>query len=256
MHRSTVAVCLGVLLVIAPIVGCADGADEAGEASQVAPAEVETTAATDTTSAPADPVEETAAGTTAGTTGGSSAVTPVGTASETVPTGPSVAGDRPIVTFAEPASVSEWSNVDDTVMGGVSASTTSWEAGRMVFSGELSLDNNGGFTSVRGPIDPSLGALVDGATALVVDAEGDGRTYVLQLRTADESLYTASLGTVDGVEQRVVLPLADFAPVTRFLEPSPGSPPLDASALVQFAIYLLDGQEGGFRLAVAGIDIR
>ncbi len=41
--------------------------------------------------------------------------------------------------------------------------------------------------------------------------------------------------------------------VTLFLEPSPAMPPLDASTVVQIAIYVLDAQEGSFRLAIGGI---
>lgn len=173
----------------------------------------------------------------------------------TTPATSSAAADdgRAVVSFDDAGSVVGWSNVDDTVMGGVSSSTTSWQDRQLVFVGDLSLENNGGFTSVRSPEDPALGTSIGGARALVVDAEGDGRTYVLQLRTADESLYVARFETVDGVQQPSVLPLDAFEPVTRFLEPSPGSPPLDASTVVQLAIYLLDAQEGSFRLAVSAI---
>lgn len=174
---------------------------------------------------------------------------------EPAATEPAATG-RVVVSFAEAGSIDGWSNVDDTVMGGVSASTTSWAAGRLVFAGELSLENDGGFTSVRGPEDATLGARIAGATALAIDAVGDGRTYVLQLRTADGSLHVARFTSVDGVEQAYELPLASFEPVTRFLEPSPGSPPLDPSAIVQLAIYLLDGQEGPFRLEIEAIRAR
>ena len=44
----------------------------------------------------------------------------------------------------------EWTIVNDTVMGGVSQATvTDHPKGGVVFSGVLSLDNNGGFTSTR-----------------------------------------------------------------------------------------------------------
>ena len=160
---------------------------------------------------------------------------------------------RDVVTFPDEASIEGWTNVDDSVMGGVSASTTSWESGRLVFAGDLSLENNGGFTSVRGPVDPDLGALISDATELTLDADGDGRSYLLQLRTTDEWLYVSPFTTVDGAPGSFPLELAAFEPVTRFLDPAPDAPPLDASTVVQMAIYLVDGQEGSFRLAVGGI---
>lgn len=240
MHRATVV--LFALLAAAAIVGCADATEEASSNTS-------TEVAATVTNDPA-PM------TTADGTSDSTAATVVDSAPDTMvatTADPPVDDARPVVAFPDPTSISGWSNVDDTVMGGVSSSTTSWEEGRMVFAGELSLENNGGFTSVRGPLDPSIGATIADAATLTVDAEGDGRTYVVQLRTVDESLYISAFASVDGVARRYELPLAGFEPVTRFLEPSPGTPPLDASAVVQIAIYLLDKQEGGFRLAVAGI---
>ncbi len=242
MHRSTVAVLCAALAATA-IVGCADGTEEAAPSTST---EVATTATTET-----PPV--TASDSTPDTTAASTSDTTPDTTVVATTADPPVDDARSVVAFVDPASIAGWSNVDDTVMGGVSSSTTSWEEGRLVFAGELSLENNGGFTSVRGPVDPSIGTTIADAAALSVDAEGDGRTYVVQLRTVDESLYISSLTSVDGVAQRYELPLAGFEPVTRFLEPSPGTPPLDASAVVQIAIYLLDKQEGGFRLAVGGI---
>jgi NADH dehydrogenase [ubiquinone] 1 alpha subcomplex assembly factor 1 len=165
-----------------------------------------------------------------------------------------VGNDRVVTNFAEAGSIEGWSNVDDTVMGGVSASTTSWDDGRMVFAGDLSLENNGGFTSVRSPQDAAFGSALDGAGAIGVVAEGDGKTYVLQLRAADDRLYIARFETVDGEQRRYELPLDGFEPVTRFLDPDPGSPPLEPSSVVQLAIYLLDGQVGPFRLAVSALE--
>jgi hypothetical protein len=168
--------------------------------------------------------------------------------------GADVGSGRIVMDFAAEVAIEGWSNVDDTVMGGVSASTTSWESGRMVFAGDLSIENNGGFTSVRSPQDVGLGRQLEGADGIGLVAEGDGKTYVLQLRTADEHLYVARFVTVDREQQRFELPFDEFEPVTRFLDPAPGAPPLDPSTVVQLAIYLLDGQVGPFRLAVTAID--
>ena len=51
--------------------------------------------------------------------------------------------------FAEPAAMRGWQIEDDGVMGGVSKGTfTRAPEGHAVFSGKVSLDNNGGFSSV------------------------------------------------------------------------------------------------------------
>ena len=44
-----------------------------------------------------------------------------------------------------------WFAVNDTVMGGVSSGTLSYEESSMIFEGAVSTDNNGGFTSIRSP---------------------------------------------------------------------------------------------------------
>ncbi len=48
----------------------------------------------------------------------------------------------------------KWRIVNDAVMGGLSSSTVSINnEGKILFSGNVSLDNNGGFASLRSPID-------------------------------------------------------------------------------------------------------
>lgn len=164
-----------------------------------------------------------------------------------------VPADRTLFAFTEAGDVADWGTVNDTVMGGVSSSTTSWEAGAMVFRGELSLDNNGGFTSVRGPIVTELGELLADAGEVVVEATGDGKTYLLQLRTVDDDLYVQRFTTTAGADAGYRLPIGAFEPVGRFLDPLPGAPALDPSRVAQLVIYLLDKQEGPFELAVRRI---
>jgi hypothetical protein len=155
--------------------------------------------------------------------------------------------------FGNAASVAGWVNVDDTVMGGVSSSSSMWQAGQMVFTGDLSLDNNGGFTSTRSPVDAGLGTLLADASKLIVDATGDGKTYLLQLRTGDDAQYIQRFTTTAGAEQAYPLDLAAFEAVGRFLAPVPDAAPLDPAKVVQVVIYLLDKQDGSFRLAVRRI---
>lgn len=160
-----------------------------------------------------------------------------------------------LVDFTEPGSVAGWSNVDDTVMGGVSASSATWEDGALVFSGTVSLENNGGFTSVVSPTLPTLadgleGASASGAGAVIIEGAGDGRTYVLQLRSGagDRRLWTQSF-TLPVAGGAVELPLAGFTATDFRLDPVAPAP-LDVAAVDTVAIYLVDGQAGPFRLAV------
>ena len=155
--------------------------------------------------------------------------------------------------FADAASATGWATQNDTVMGGVSQSTSTWANGQLVFQGTLSLENNGGFTSLVSPIDNELGQRAVGASAIGIDALGDGKTYVLQLRGADQTRFIQRFATVAGTQQKYVLPIDKFEAVTSFLDPVANAAPIDLANIRQVALYLLDKQAGAFEIAVTSI---
>ena len=155
--------------------------------------------------------------------------------------------------FNDQDDTSDWFNQNDTVMGGVSDSTTTWVDGQLVFSGNLSLDNNGGFTSTFGPINDQLPTLMSGAEAIVVTARGDGKNYLMQIRNYDNTRYIQRFTTVADVEQQYVLPLADFESVDWRLSVIPNAAPIDTTTIAQLGFYLLDKQVGPFEIAISTI---
>ena len=173
------------------------------------------------------------------------------TASETTTT--AAAAPTALFDFADAASATGWATQNDTVMGGVSQSTSTWANGQLVFQGTLSLENNGGFTSLVSPIDEQLGQRAVGASAIVIDALGDGKTYVLQLRGNDETRFIQRFATVAGTQQKYVLPIDKFEAVTSFLDPVANAAPIELANIRQVALYLLDKQAGEFELAVTSI---
>ena len=138
-------------------------------------------------------------------------------------------------------------------MGGRSTSAVAFGEGGLVFSGNISLDNNGGFASARGSIDPEIGRRAIGATSLSVRALGDGKTYVLKVETGQPWSYIQRFSTDPGVRRTYDLPVSGFQPVGMFLDPVP-APPLDPSTISRVGIYILDKQEGPFKLVVTDID--
>ena len=159
-----------------------------------------------------------------------------------------------LVNLSDPATVAAWVTVNDPVMGGRSSSTVVFADGGLVFSGNISLENNGGFASARGPFDPEIGGRAAGATSLRVRALGDGKTYALRVDTGQPWSYIQRFSTDAGVGRTYDLPVGGFQPVGRFLDPTPGAPPLDPSLISRVAFYILDKQEGPFRLSVSAID--
>lgn len=169
------------------------------------------------------------------------------------PTVPPAPGSAVLVDLGDPAAVTPWTTVNDPVMGGRSTSTVTFGEGGLVFAGTISLDNNGGFASARGPVDPEIGRRAAGATSLSVQATGDGKTYVVRVDTGQPWSYVQRFATDAGVPRSYDLPIGDFQPVGRFLDPISGVPPLDPSTINRVAFYILDKQEGPFELIVSAI---
>jgi hypothetical protein len=148
-------------------------------------------------------------------------------------------------------------------MGGISASTTTWiemnGSGALLFSGMMTTERNGGFTSTFGPADQRLGQTAAGSTALGINAIGDGRTYVMQLRTGQSGQdrwigrFTPTGTSAESSGALVAIPIDSFAPVNRFLSPATPSAPLDPATIIQIGFYLIDEQVGNFRLAIERI---
>ncbi|MBK9140732.1 MAG: CIA30 family protein [Verrucomicrobia bacterium] len=165
---------------------------------------------------------------------------------------PALPADQTIFDFSRPGPLANWQVVNDDVMGGVSSSRFLAEGDVAVFSGTVSLENNGGFASVRS--SPGRWDLV-GCQALVVRARGDGRRYKLTVRASTDPaapLYQAAFTTTAGVWQEFRLPLESFVPTFRGRTLA-GEPPLDPRRIVSVGLLISDKQAGPFRLEVAWI---
>lgn len=157
--------------------------------------------------------------------------------------------ERVIIDFSN---ASAWSSIDDVVMGGVSRSEMTVENGVATFRGVLSLENNGGFASVRSrPADYDL----SGFNGVVVRVKGDGRSYKLRLRLTssfDGVSYEAPLEPSAGEWEDVVISFDAFRPVYRGRLVR-DAPPLDPAGIKTFGVMIADKQDGPFRLEVASI---
>ena len=114
----------------------------------------------------------------------------------------------------------QWELLSDAVMGGVSQGRISREelAGRMAnrMTGDVSLENNGGFIQMALALDPA-GGEVDWRDfgGLECEVYGNGETYAIHLRTADLVRPWQSFRQIFLAEARwqvIRLPFAGFAP--------------------------------------------
>ena len=160
-----------------------------------------------------------------------------------------------LLEFSRPASVALWRPVNDGVMGGISTSHLRHDAaGHAVFAGQVSLENNGGFASVRCQ-SGELGR--KDVTAYLLEVRGDGKRYKLNLRT-DNSFdgvnYQVRFDPPAGSWGSCRLAVADFSPTWRG-KSVPDAPPLDTSRARQIGLMIADRQEGAFALAIRSIAV-
>ncbi|MDG5486061.1 CIA30 family protein [Mycolicibacterium gadium] len=163
----------------------------------------------------------------------------------------------PLVDLDDAGEVAAWTTVNDPVMGGMSTSRITFgEDGGLVFSGTISLENNGGFASARSPQDPDIGRRATGAKSLRVHAVGDGKTYLLKVGDAGQPWsYIQRFATEAAVGRIYDLPIEGFEPVGTRLDPAPDAPQtLDPSTINQVSVYILDKQQGPFEITISAID--
>jgi hypothetical protein len=157
--------------------------------------------------------------------------------------------------FADPAEAEAWAPIDDRVMGGVSRSRLRHDpAGHAVFEGNVSLERNGGFASVRS-VPAAFGRA--GAQSAILETRGDARRFKLNLLTEDAFdgvNYQASFTPDPDRWQSLRIPLAEFRPSFRGRE-VPGAPPLDPARIRQIGLMIVERQAGPFVLAIRRISL-
>lgn len=161
----------------------------------------------------------------------------------------------PLLDFAAPDAAQKWQAVNDGVMGGVSDGRFKVTPEKTLeFSGNLSLENNGGFASVRTkPTDLDIKA----GDILVVRVKGDGREYVLNIYTKSRRMafsYRAPLPTTKDEWREVEIPLADFIP-TAFGRRVQGMGPVEPDQINGLGFMLSDKKPGKFQMQVEWVKV-
>lgn len=162
---------------------------------------------------------------------------------------------RTLMNFDNSSQEPRWVAVNDGVMGGRSTGGPTVTDGKMEFTGNLSLANNGGFASVR-----SVGRDFDlsDASEVVLRVRGDGRRYQLRLATdvryrGMSVSYGAEFGTKAGEWTQVRLPLASLQPTARGFALQ--GPALDPTQVREIGLLIGDKREGPFMLSVDWIAV-
>jgi len=109
-----------------------------------------------------------------------------------------------------------WEVINDGVMGGISESNFQIQNDQTaVFSGRVSLQNNGGFASVRASLRESVSGNFE---KISIRVKGDGKTYSLRIRTDqnfDGVAYACSFSTTKDEWTIHEFTQAEFVPTFR-----------------------------------------
>ena len=163
--------------------------------------------------------------------------------------------ERTLFSFDKTDAGKPWQPVNDGVMGGRSSGRFKInEYKNMEFFGKLSLENNGGFASVRAR-GKKLG-LAKGES-VVIRVRGDGRKYNFNLYTQSNLggySYRQSFETKQGEWIEVEMPVDKFVATWRGrMFPNQN---LDPGKVTGLGILLGDKKAGPFKLEVDWIKVR
>lgn len=144
-----------------------------------------------------------------------------------------------------------WQTVLDGVMGGRSTGRISaGEGGTLQFTGELSLENNGGFSQIRTAVAQGLFA---GTKGLLMRVKGDGRTYQCDIRSSRARVmaggYQRLFATKAGEWIEVEIPF-DECTFNTFGQRVRDAAPLDPTTIESVGITLSDKKPGDFALEI------
>ena len=161
--------------------------------------------------------------------------------------------EKTIIDFSSPDELYRWEIINDAVMGGVSSSRiTILEKKAALFQGEVSLENYGGFASMR---TLSQEFELTDFIGLIVRVKGDGKDYRLRLRTDsdyDGIAYQALFSTEQDKWITARLSFDAFTPVFRGMIVNDASE-LDISKVRRIGFMIADKQEGPFKLEIEWI---
>ena len=160
---------------------------------------------------------------------------------------------RVLVAFDGADSKPSWFTLNDNVMGGISTSSVEVADGRLLFKGALSLENSGGFASIRATAaDYDFG----GMSGLRLWVKTDGREYGASVLADDGRGRTGSwrkrFKVAAGEWTTVDLPFDSMVLNIRGrVYPEVGPP--DLTAVRSFSFIIADKNTSPFQLEIGSI---
>ncbi|GAA4319375.1 CIA30 family protein [Pontixanthobacter gangjinensis] len=157
-----------------------------------------------------------------------------------------------IFDFSKDSDISDWNVVVDGVMGGKSTGNFSLnEEGYALFLGEISLANNGGFSSVQYDL-PQME--VGSHKYIALRLKGDGKKYQFRVKNRDEVYYSYVHDfKTSGKWEIIKIPLEEMYPSFRGRKLN--QPNFDHETIDQVAILIGNKKEESFQLLIDKIEL-
>mgnify|MGYP002700193741 FL=1 len=149
--------------------------------------------------------------------------------------------------FTPQGNLDRWAVINDGVMGGLSkGSLEITPEGHGKFSGSVSLENYGGFTSIRCAV---ADIAVTESSTVQLRVKGDGKNYQFRVKhkARDYQSYITTFSTT-GEWETIEMPLSDLYPSWRGQKLD--MPNFDQSSINEFTILIANKRNENFELLI------
>jgi hypothetical protein len=158
-----------------------------------------------------------------------------------------------IILFAQSNdSNSDWRIVDDVVMGGESQGMVKFsKEGNLVFHGKVSLENNGGFSSVRKRFEK---VAITTQKKVKIKLKGDGKSYQFRLKAdASQEFAYIHIFETTGKWQEIEWSLDEMYP--QFRGRKLRMPNFNEPQLEEIGFLIANKKNEQFKLEIASIEL-
>lgn len=159
-----------------------------------------------------------------------------------------------LFSFEAASDPGNWRSIDDVVMGGRSSSRAAQtDNDGLIFSGVVSLEDNGGFASIR---SENYRYDLSEYDAVRLRIKGDGKRYGFNIRTGNPLRalrYETTFATTSGEWQEITLPFESFR-VKMFGSYLPTQTHVNPRRIRSFGFIISEKQAGPFQLEIDRIE--
>jgi len=154
--------------------------------------------------------------------------------------------------FTSSSNIAYWQIVDDNVMGGRSEGHFKLNSeGYGEFFGEISLENNGGFSSVRYNIELTV---PDQYSKFKIRLKGDGKSYQFRVKNNQNERYSySSEFETSGEWETIVIPFSTMVAV--FRGKNLNIPNYQGNQMEEIAFLIGNKKPQNFKLIIDSISI-